>query len=338
MADSAAPRTSLILLACNQAATVRAAAESCLAQHGEPLEIVLSDDASSDDTYAQLCAVAQAYRGPHLVRARRNPVNLGIGAHYNRLIEETRLDLLVTAACDDISLLQRVDHLAAAWRAGGERAELIASDCISLAPDGTLGERIVLDDLAQLSVESWCARRPFTIGATHAFTRRMMQRFGPFVPDLWYEDIVMGLRAIMTGGALKVPEALVHYRSGGSSRPMLAASGIELVARARRQNRRVLAEIEQHTRDARLAGFEAQVAAALAPTLARERYLGSMIDAPDKRARWRACVDAAPLPLGWRLRKFMTFSFPDQVSWIKIAQARLRGRRPGWSKPLVRQG
>lgn len=338
MADSAAPRTSLILLACNQAATVRAAAESCLAQHGEPLEIVLSDDASSDDTYAQLCDVARTYRGPHQVRARRNPANLGIGAHYNVLIEETRGELLVTAAGDDISLPQRVERLAAAWRAGGERAELIASDCISLAPDGTLGERIVLDDLAQLSVESWCARRPFTIGATHAFTRRMMQRFGPFVPDLWYEDIVMGLRAIMTGGALKVPEALVHYRSGGSSRPMLAASGIELVARARRQNRRVLAEIEQHTRDARLAGFEAQVAAALAPTLARERYLESMIDAPDKRARWRACVDAAPLPLGWRLRKFMTFSFPDQVSWIKIAQARLRGRRPGWSKPLVRQG
>ena len=36
MPSAAAPRTSLILLACNQAATVRAAAESCLAQQGEP--------------------------------------------------------------------------------------------------------------------------------------------------------------------------------------------------------------------------------------------------------------------------------------------------------------
>jgi hypothetical protein len=109
---------------------------------------------------------------------------------------------------------------------------------------------------------------------------------------------------------------------------MLAAA-VSNCGCARRQNRRVLAEIEQHTRDARLAGFEAQVAAALAPTLARERYLGSMIDAPDKRARWRACVDAAPLPLGWRLRKFMTFSFPDQVSWIKIA-AGGGGHRSRW--------
>ena len=45
-----------------------------------------------------------------------------------------------------------------------------------MAPDGSLGERIVNDDLARCSVESWCRKRPFTVGATHAFTRRMMER------------------------------------------------------------------------------------------------------------------------------------------------------------------
>lgn len=336
MSSEATPRTSLILLACNQATTARAAAESCLAQRGDALEIVFSDDASSDGTYAVLCDVAQAYRGPHQVRAQRNPVNLGIGAHYNRLIAETRGDLIVTAAGDDISLPHRVETLVAAWQASGECAELIASDCISMAPDGSLGERIVNDDLARCSVEDWCRKRPFTVGATHAFTRRLMERFGPFVPELWYEDIVMGLRAIMTGGALTVAEPLVHYRSGGSSRPALPASGDELVARARRQNRRVLAEILQHTLDARVAGFEAQVAAALAPTLAKERYLASMIDAPATGARWQACRSATALPLGWRLRKFMTYSCPEQASWIKLVQARLRGRGAGWTEPLVR--
>lgn len=37
------------------------------------------------------------------------------------------------------------------------------------------------------------ARRPYTVGATHAFTRRLMLRFGPFVPGLW--DPAMALRA-----------------------------------------------------------------------------------------------------------------------------------------------
>lgn len=334
MDDAAPPRTSLILLACNQQATVRAAAESCLAQRGEPLEIVLSDDASTDATYDVLRDVAAAYRGAHRARARRNPVNLGIGAHYNKLLEETQGELLVTAAGDDISLPQRVERLVAAWRASGERVDLIASDAISMAADGTLGKRIVFDDLARCSVDDWCRARPFTTGATHAFTRRMMRRFGPFVRDLWYEDIVMGLRAIMSGGALTIAEPLVHYRTGGSSRPALPADGADLVARARRQNRRVLAEIEQHTLDARVAGYEAQVAAALAPTLAKERYLEAMLDAPDIAARWRALREAPSLPAGWRLRKLLTFSYPDQAASLKLAQGRLRGRHAGWTKPL----
>jgi len=133
------PTTSMILLACNQQATARAAAESCLAQVGEPIEIVLSDDASSDDTFLELQAAAAAYRGPHRVRARRNPTNLGIGAHYNQLLAETSGELLVTAAGDDLSLPHRVQRLRGAWEASGRRLDLIASHFIDMAPCGALG-------------------------------------------------------------------------------------------------------------------------------------------------------------------------------------------------------
>ena len=66
------PRVTLILLAYNQQATARAAAESCLAQQCEPMEVVLSDDASTDNTFAELQAAAAAYCGPHQVRVRRS--------------------------------------------------------------------------------------------------------------------------------------------------------------------------------------------------------------------------------------------------------------------------
>ena len=141
--NRATPRISLLLLACNQQATARAAALSCLAQVGEPLEIVLSDDASSDATFAELQAAARHYSGPHQVRVRRNPANLGIGAHYNRLLAETSGALLVTAAGDDFSVPQRVQCLAAAWDESGQRADLIASHFIDMAADGTLGAHIV---------------------------------------------------------------------------------------------------------------------------------------------------------------------------------------------------
>jgi glycosyltransferase involved in cell wall biosynthesis len=323
---STAPRISLILLACNQQATVRAAAEGCLAQLGEPLEIVFSDDASSDGTFAELQAVADAYHGPHQVRARRNPVNLGIGAHYNQLMLETSGALIVTAAGDDLSVPHRVQRLAQAWDASKQCVDLIASDSIELSHDGTLGAYIKNDNLAALTLERWSRKAPFTVGATHAFTRRIMRRFGPFIDGVWYEDRIMVLRAITSGGALTVKEALVHYRVGGTSKQPQTHTGERLLNWTRTQNRRVLAEIAQLTHDARIAGCEAEVAASLAPTLQRETYLRTMLEAQGRGARWRAAMASSHLPLGWRVRKFMTYSFTEQAAAIKRMKARLRGK------------
>jgi glycosyltransferase involved in cell wall biosynthesis len=323
---SANPRISLILLACNQQATARAAAESCLAQLGEPLEIVLSDDASSDATFAELQAAADAYRGPHSVRARRNPVNLGIGAHYNQLMLETSGALIVTAAGDDISVPNRVQRLAQTWDASAQRVDLIASDCVEMSFEGRLGALIENDDLALLTVEGWARQAPYSVGATHAFTRRLMDRFGPFINDVWYEDRIMVLRAITSGGALTIKEPLVHYRVGGTSKQPPTHTGERLLRWTRTQNRRVLAEIAQLTQDARLAGCEAEVAAALAPTLQRETYLREMLDAAGHGERWRAVMAAKQLPLGWRLRKFMTYSFTEKAAALKRIKTRVRGR------------
>ena len=88
----------------------------------------------------------------------------------------------------------------------------------------------------------------------------------------------------------------------------------------------MLAEIAQLTQDARIAGCEAEVAASLAPTLRRETYLRSMLEAPGRGARWRAAMASTQLPLGWRVRKFLTFSFPEQAAAIKRLKARLRHR------------
>jgi glycosyltransferase involved in cell wall biosynthesis len=310
-------RVSVLLLACNQAATVRAAAESVLAQTGPPLEIVFSDDASSDDSFAVLASVAAGYRGPHRLRLRRNDINLGIGAHYNRLLAETSGELLVTAAGDDVSVPHRVARLVAAWDASGRRADLVASHYLDMAPDGSLGGEVAIDDLGALTLAGWCAHRPFTVGATHAFTRRLMDRFGPFIEGIWYEDPIVALRAVLAGGALTVPEPLVHYRRGGTSKWPRIGAGRHLVDWVATQNRRVLAEIEQFTRDAVLAGRGSEVIAALAPVRARERYLAGVLAARDTAERWQALRRAADLPLDWRVRKFLTFTFPERAAAIK---------------------
>jgi glycosyltransferase involved in cell wall biosynthesis len=319
--SSTTPRVSLLLLAFNQEGTVRRAAESVLAQLCEPLEIVLSDDASSDGTFAILQELASAYRGVHRVRARRNEKNVGIGEHYNRLLACSSGRLLVTAAGDDFSVPHRVQSLIRAWDASGGRADLIASHVIDLDHDDRLHDVIRVDDLASYtSVEQWAKKRPYIIGAGHAFTRRMMERFGPMLPDVFYEDQIMTFRAIVGGGAVTVDEALVHYRRGGTSRKPNQFDSTEHMAWwTYRQRTRELAEMDQLIQDSRVVGCDGLLRGMFEARLKKEQYLRQLDSLQTNRDRWRAFHRAAPLPRWWRLRKMLHVMLPQTTGVVKRA-------------------
>lgn len=239
------PRITLMVFAFNQSALIEAAVSSCFAQDSEPLEIVLSDDASTDGTFAVLQALAARYNGPHRVRVRRNTVNLGVGAHYNAAVADSSGQLIVTAAGDDISLPHRVRTLAAAWDASGQQADLLASHLIDMDAQGNDKGLLRVDNLANWRTpDQWVRNRPYVVGASHAFTRRMFERFGPIRADLPYEDQVMSLRAACSGGGITLDEPLVRYRRGGLS----AGNEERLDANGYRQ-----ALVTKHTRQRALA-------------------------------------------------------------------------------------
>jgi glycosyltransferase involved in cell wall biosynthesis len=58
------------LFAYNQEKYIREAVEGALAQTYEPLEIILSDDCSSDRTFETMREMAATYDGPHQVKAK----------------------------------------------------------------------------------------------------------------------------------------------------------------------------------------------------------------------------------------------------------------------------
>ena len=310
-----APRLSLLLLVYNQAATVEQAVNSCLAQQGEPIELLLSDDASTDHSFALMQRLAADYHGPHLVRLNRNPHNLGIGAHLNRLVALSHGELLVVAAGDDASLPQRCQRLAQAWEAAGRRPDLLASPLVDMAADGSVHGLVAVDDLAQWDLARWLRERPHVIGAGHAWTRRAFERFGPLHPHIAYEDQVMGFRAMAGGGALTLPEPLVHYRRGGTSakgRPHTAEGVRE---RMRVQNQRHLAEVEQLRRDAEVAGLAAQVHPALQAEWDRQRCLHALLAAEGLAEALAAAAAFPALSWHWRLRKLMAVQAAGLTAW-----------------------
>jgi cellulose synthase/poly-beta-1,6-N-acetylglucosamine synthase-like glycosyltransferase len=91
------PLVSILLIAYNQEKQIADAVRSALAQTYTPLEIIISDDASSDATFTTIEAAIAGYRGPHKVIARRNAANQGINSR--NWLRETCCSLPQATTC-----------------------------------------------------------------------------------------------------------------------------------------------------------------------------------------------------------------------------------------------
>ena len=299
----ARPLASILLIAYNQQATVAQAIAGALGQTYSPLEIVASDDASTDDTFAAMEAALAGYAGPHRVLLNRNPRNLGIGAHLSHLVSLSSGELLFVAAGDDVSLPQRCQRVVEAWLAAGRRPDLIASALEDVDEHGLVQANITPSDLATYRhAADWLSRPPFVVGAAQAWTRRLFDRFGPLPPGVVAEDLLMVFRAILSGGAITLAEPLVRYRRGGVSRRRRAMSAQDVVARLLKNNRSSLVELPQLLADARTAGQLQAVDGALRARLAREVFIRDMFGAKRPSQHWRLVARARDVPLGLRLR------------------------------------
>ncbi len=318
-------RISLVVFAYNQSAVIDDAVDSALAQVCEPIEIILSDDASPDDTHARMSAKAAAYKGSHQVIVRRNEKNLGMGEHFNTVMRVALGDLVILMAGDDISLPDRVARIVRAWDDSGQQLDLIASHVIDMAHDGINLGVLQVDDLSEWrSVDDWICRRPYVIGAAHAITRRIFERFGSLAGDCLHEDQVNTLRAICTGGGCTIDAPLVHYRRGGIS-GRKGMSGAELLTSLRRRTDQHLALHQQWQHDAQLADCLGRVQQATNRENQREMFMRALLADP---VRYPALSllwhQGFQVQTGWRLEKWLRIVFAKLIVQINTWRDRTR--------------
>jgi succinoglycan biosynthesis protein ExoO len=124
---TSAPYVSVIIPAYNSGIYLERAVKSVLAQTAPfdassgRVEIVVVDDASSDDTFERLKALSQQH--PHIT-ALRNDENLGPAASRNRAIAAARGDWIAVLDADDAYLPSRLARLVEAAEDG--KADMIA--------------------------------------------------------------------------------------------------------------------------------------------------------------------------------------------------------------------
>jgi glycosyltransferase involved in cell wall biosynthesis len=218
------PLLTLFVMAYAQQEHVAEAIAGAFAQTYEPLEIILSDDASPDRTFAIMEEMAAAYSGPHRVILNRNPKNLGITAHIDRIMEISSGALVIQNAGDDISEPDRAAALAEAWlaseSANGRRADFVHSSLRRLHPDGRLTPSPVHDhramgaDATPLDVVMF---RHKLVGASAAWTPHLFEAFGPIGAQATVEDYPLAFRAALEGGIAYVDRPLLRHRVGGHS-------------------------------------------------------------------------------------------------------------------------
>jgi len=206
-----------LLVAYNQAAHIEEAVAAGFAQTYGPLEIIVSDDCSSDGTYTIASRMADQYRGPHRVTVRRNERNLGLIGHICAVMREVRGDLIVVAAGDDISCPERVEKLVDAWNATGRRSGSIFSRYKTIHPDGTITSnrstpRMTVSQLSDRSTKLLEDVSVGALGCTHAWTKDVFEVFGQIDPRVVHEDVTIPLRSLLIGNIVFIPDELVLYR------------------------------------------------------------------------------------------------------------------------------
>ena len=102
------PLVTIAVMTYNQEQFVEDAVRSALAQTYEPLEIIISDDCSTDQTFAVIEKVVDKYRRNRTVVVRQNGINMGLCGHVNHVASIASGQYLSFAAGDDISQPTRI--------------------------------------------------------------------------------------------------------------------------------------------------------------------------------------------------------------------------------------
>lgn len=222
------PLATFALFAYNQEQFIREAVEGAFAQTYEPLEIILSDDCSTDRTFEIMQEMAAAYRGPHTIVVHRTERNLGkemFGLRVWSLLSQARGDFIVLAAGDDRSCEHRCSKLTETWINEGRPTASIHS--LAQPVDecgGALGTPVGNNDISSISLRRLVSKDGRGIlGATQGISRNLVTSFDPFPSNIAIEDGALAFRARLLGRVLFVPEVLVMYRRHANN---LTAPGV----------------------------------------------------------------------------------------------------------------
>ncbi len=231
---------------------------SILGQDRMPDEIVLSDDASTDDTVAIVRRLlADATEAPRL-RVLENDRALGVVANFEQAVRACSGELIALCDQDDRWHPDRISRALAEFdRDPG--LVLLFSDAVlvdgaGVALPGTLLDSLEVGSTERDAIHRGAAfdaliRRNLVTGATAMFRRELLEVAVPFA-SAWVHDEWLAILGAATARIDLIEATLIDYRQHGQNqigvaRPTLRRKiGRTLQARGERNDRLALASAQ----------------------------------------------------------------------------------------------
>jgi glycosyltransferase involved in cell wall biosynthesis len=209
-------KASILFITYNHSRFVAEAIRSAIAQDYADIELVVCDDASTDDTRVILEEELKNCP-PHvkLLRAHSEE-NVGLLANYNRGIAACTGDVIIGMSGDDVSLLSRVSTVMEVF-ASNPRCMLVYSNWIRIDESGQIlpgasrfqEDRIFSYDKSVRDIYAE-GKGP---GATAAIQTRVFRAFDPLELGNRPEDISNWIRALLMGEIHYLAKPLVKWRT-----------------------------------------------------------------------------------------------------------------------------
>lgn len=213
------PLVTLALISYNQEQYIEDAVKSALGQTYSPLQVVISDDCSTDNTFVLIKKLVADYSGPHKVIIHQNEHNLGLAGNVNKAWELSSGELYISQAGDDISLPHRASKLVETWLSRSPRPDLVYSGVILIDENGkTISGHPYAVDKTPAIDDTITGRKIFIAGGCAAAYSRNLHYFtGPLNTGVIAEDFVYSFRALLGNGVAGISEPLVLYRQHSAS-------------------------------------------------------------------------------------------------------------------------
>jgi glycosyltransferase involved in cell wall biosynthesis len=197
---------SVVIPVFNGSDFLREAIESVLDQTYKPVEIIVVDDGSTDDT----SAIAQSY-GDHL--AYHYQENKGVAAALNRGIQEARGKYVAWLSHDDVFLPEKLERQIE-FLARQSEFRACYSDFIIIGPEGRIIKEVATPWHPRQQAIWELFGNMYINGSSMLIERTCFNEVGLFNEALKYsQDVDMWIRMLLVFDIGRVPEMLLKWRS-----------------------------------------------------------------------------------------------------------------------------